>query len=79
MLHKLLDIGVCNLHIVSGAFKTVMLATDWEIHKTLKAAWQMFHESPARREDSIKVTHYESFPNFFLAPDGFKIKNQLSV
>ena len=67
MMHKLLDIGVCNLHIVSGAFKTGALATDWMIHKTLKGAYQMFHEAPARREDYALVTKSEKFPQFFSA------------
>ena len=67
MLHKLLDIGTCNLHIVSGAFKTGAEKSGWEIHKTLKSSYQMFHEAPVRREDYTLVTGSEKFPKFFSA------------
>ena len=67
LMHHLVDIGVCNLHIISGAFKTGAIDSGWKIHKTLKGAWQMFHEAPARREDYTLVTSSESFPQFFAA------------
>ena len=50
-LPALADIGSCNLHIVHRAFKTGAEATDWEIKKTLKGAFYMLHDTPARRED----------------------------
>ena len=67
LIHQLIDIGTCNLHIVSGAFKTGAEKTNWNIHKTLKGSWQIFHEAPARREDYTKLTSSSDFPMFFSA------------
>ena len=67
LIHKLIDIGTCNLHIVSGAFKTGAEKSEWNIHKTLKGAYQIFHDSPARRDDYTVVTKSLTFPKFFSA------------
>lgn len=65
LMHKLVEIGSCNLHIVSGAFKTGAEKSGWKINNTIKGAYQMFHEAPARREDYTLVTGSETFPQFF--------------
>ena len=39
-----------------GAFKTGVESTDWKIKKILKAAFQILHDSPARREDHKSIT-----------------------
>ena len=67
LIHKLVDIGTCNLHIVSGAFKTGAEKTEWKVHKTMKGSWQIFHDTPVRREDYINITSSTEFPMFFSA------------
>ena len=67
LIHKLIDIGTCNLHIVSGAFKTGAEKTEWKVHKTMKGSWQIFHDTPVRREDYINITSSTEFPMFFSA------------
>ena len=66
-LPGLIDIGVCQLHIMHGAFQTGADKSTWNIHKILEAVWQIFHDSPARRDDYISVTGSTSFPHHFCA------------
>ena len=49
----LLNIGSCGLHVLRGAYKTGHKKTDWEVEKTLKAAYGIFKQSPARRADFL--------------------------
>ena len=65
--HELIDIGSCGLHIIHGAFKTGAEKTDWNIKQTMKGAFQMFHDSPARREDYESITGSTVYPLFFCA------------
>ena len=66
--HQLIDIGSCGLHTMHGAFKTGAEKTNWKIKDTLKAAFQIFHASPARREDYVTHTGGSSvYPLFFCA------------
>ena len=51
-----LNIGSCGLHIVHGAFKHGSDATGWELEKFFKGIYQLFKETPARRDDYVKVT-----------------------
>ena len=45
------DLGSCILHVISGAFQTAFKQnTEWFLDKILKAMWQLFHDSPARKE-----------------------------
>lgn len=67
LLHQLIDLGTCNLHVLSGAFKTGAEKVDWKILKTLKGSYQIFHDCPTRREDYTLVTGSNSFPQFFSA------------
>ena len=55
----LLDIGSCGLHIVHGAFGTVVGKTDWKMGKKLNAAWSIFKKSSARRSDYLSVNNIE--------------------
>ena len=57
-----LNVGSCNLHVVHGAFHSGMLKTGWGIDSVLKALHNLFSESPAKREDFIKLTGTETFP-----------------
>ena len=58
----LVNIGSCGLHILHGAFKVGMeSASEWSVSKILKAMWQLFHDSPARRETYTRVCESEEF------------------
>ena len=62
-LPKLLNIGSCGLHIVHGAFKTVFECVE----NTLKGCYNLFHDSPARRDDYVSVSGSDIFPLSFCA------------
>ena len=47
-LPALINIVSCGLHVIYGAFKTGVEATDWNIKKTLCGAFYILHDSPAR-------------------------------
>ena len=59
---NLLNLGSRGLQIVHSAFQTGIKATNWEFEKVLKAMFKLFHDSPARRDLSIKVTENEKIP-----------------
>ena len=61
-LPGLINIGSCNLHILNNAFKTGPNATGLNLHKLMKACFQILHDSPARREDCITITDSIVFP-----------------
>ena len=58
----LLNTGSCGIHIVHGAFKDGCDAAGWTVQKTLSSLYWLFKDSPARREDYIKVTGSSVFP-----------------
>ena len=64
-LPKLLNIGSCNLHVIHGAFKSGFQSVQWNIGKLMKASYNLFHDSPARRADYVIVTDCENFPSCF--------------
>ena len=53
--HSMIDIGLCNLHIVSGSFKTGGEKSSWNISETLKGSYQILHDTPVRREDFLPM------------------------
>ena len=59
---KLLDIGSCSLHVVHGAFRSGMKQTNWGIDLLLRSLYNLFNETPARREDYTKITGCKVFP-----------------
>ena len=58
-MNKLLPSGSCGLHSAHLAFKPDENSTDWGVKKILKAAYQILHDSTARRVDYIEVTGKE--------------------
>lgn len=64
---ELLNIGTCGLHTIHGAFKTGMKATTWDIVGFLRAVYNLFKDSPARRADYIRYSKSEVFPLKFCA------------
>ena len=67
MVHSLVDIGSCSLHIVHGSFKNGAEKTGWYLKALLKSSFQILHDTPARREDYEKVTGSNKYPPFFCA------------
>ena len=65
--HQLIDIGSCGLHTIRNAFKTGAESTGWGMKSVLKGAYQIFHDSSARREDFLTVTGTDQFPLSFCA------------
>ena len=66
-MNPLINLGSCGLHILHGAFKSGIEATDWGIKATMKGCFQLLHDSPARRADFVSVTGSELFAVFFCA------------
>ena len=58
----LIDIGLCCLHVVHGAFRTGVQKTKWGIDGILKALYNLFPDSPAKREDYKKIIGSKVFP-----------------
>ena len=67
MVHSLIGIGSCSLHIVHGSFKTAAEKTDWNLKALLKGLFQICRDTPAKREDYEKVTGSNKYPLFFCA------------
>ena len=67
LVHSLIGIGSCSLHIVHGSFKTGAEKTGWNLKALLKGLFQILHDTPARREDYKKVTGRNKYPLFFCA------------
>ena len=72
MFHKMIDIGSCTLHILSGSFKTGAEKSSWDIQKTLKGSYQILHDTPARREDYETVTNSNLYPKNVVPHIGWK-------
>ena len=59
---NIIDIGSCSLHVVHGAFKSGIEATNWYLKKIMKAMWKLFDDSPARRDIYVKICEVNEFP-----------------
>ena len=66
-LPALINIGSCGLHVIHGAFKTGVEATNWNIKKAFRGAFNILGDSPARREDYESVTGCSEYPLKFCA------------
>jgi hypothetical protein len=58
-------LGICSLHVVSGALQAGMRTTGWDIQSILRAMYQLFKDSPARRADFQHITQCDVFPKSF--------------
>ena len=58
----MMNIGSHGLHNVHGAFKSGMEASEWNLMKVLKGAWQLFRDSPAWRYTCIPICESQDFP-----------------
>ena len=61
-LPDLLNIGSCSLHVVHGSAEKGAKECGWNLGNTLRSLWQIFHDSPARREGFIQITGSDLFP-----------------
>ena len=59
---SLLNLGSCGLHVAHGVFKTGSQELGWDIHKILKAMWEVFQDSPAWRETHSRINETDVFP-----------------
>ena len=57
-----MNIDSCGLHTVHGAFQTGTETTTWDLRKIMKAVWQIFHDSSARRDVYTKICESEEYP-----------------
>gem|GEM_PF-6826146 len=48
-----LFMGTCGLHVVNNAFKTSFYAVKWNVTTFLRALYNLFKNSPARRSDLL--------------------------
>lgn len=58
---EILNIGSYGLHAVNVAFKTGVIATDWQLFEFLRSLYYLFKVSPARRS---LYTHYSGSDMF---------------
>ena len=61
----LLNIGSCGLHVLHGAFKSGANKSEWNIKNILKGLYELFHDSPARRADYLKICGSDKYPKMF--------------
>ena len=61
-LPDLLNIGSCGLHVVHGSFQNGAKESGWNLANILRALWQLFHDTPARREDFNHITGTNVYP-----------------
>ena len=67
MVHSLVDIRSCSLHIVHGSFKTGAEKTGRSLKALPEGSFQILHDTPTRREDYEKVTGSNKYPLLFCA------------
>jgi len=48
-----LFMGTCGLHVVNNAFKISFYAVKWNVTTFLRALYNLFKNSPARRSDLL--------------------------
>ena len=70
----LLNVGSCSLHVVHGAFRNDMKQTNWGIDLLLKSLHSLFNETPARREDYMKITEVRFFVSSFVDTDSLRTR-----
>ena len=72
----LTDIGSCRLHVVHGAFRTGVQKTEWEINSILLALYNLFPNSPAKRQDytTLRLQDLKCFHYLLVEPDGLKTR-----
>lgn len=62
-----INIGSCGIHTVHNSFKAGVVATEWGTSSLLLSLYYHFKDSPARREDYVKVTKSSQLPLKFVS------------
>lgn len=65
-IRSLINLGTCGLPTVHGSFQGEK-ESGWKIGDKLRALWQLFHDTPAIRDDFIEMTKTSTFPLKFCA------------
>lgn len=52
---QLIDLGSCSIHTIHRSFEIGACETNWDLASLLRALWQIFKDSPARRSDFSTV------------------------
>lgn len=53
--NTILNIGSCGLHVLHNSFKAGGKASEWRIDSLLSSIYYLYKDSPARREDFLKI------------------------
>ena len=61
-LQQLLNIGSCGLHIVHGGLQKGVDESGWKLGHLMRSLWQLFPDTPVRREYFVKLTGSTVFP-----------------
>ena len=56
--------------MVHGNFEKEAKESVWNLGNTLRSLLQIFHDTPARREDFIQITGSDLYPFGFVSIDG---------
>ena len=59
---ELLNIGSCVLHIVHGGLQKGANESGRKLGHLMRSLWQLFHDTPARSEEFVKLTGFTLFP-----------------
>ena len=50
------------MHVVHESFEKGEKESGWNLGNILRSLWQIFYDTPARREDLIQITRSDLFP-----------------
>ena len=59
---SLVNTGSCGLYVIHGSFQMGAKESGWDIEVLLKALWNIFRDSPARRANYERVADSVVFP-----------------
>ncbi|CAL1262688.1 unnamed protein product [Larinioides sclopetarius] len=62
---SLINVGSCSLHVVNNSFRHGERVSQWDIDIFLSSIYYLFKDSPARREDYLKVSEIGKLPKKF--------------
>lgn len=62
-----INVGTCGIHTVHNSFRAGVVATEWNVSSLLSSLYYHFKDSPARREDFVKVTGSSQLPLKFVS------------
>ncbi|GBN16550.1 hypothetical protein AVEN_227752-1 [Araneus ventricosus] len=62
---SLINVGSCSLHVVNNSFRHGETVSKWDIDVFLSSIYYLFKDSPARKEDYLKVSESGKLPKKF--------------